>query len=171
VIVNSKGEFLCHRKSLLPLKPHTMVSGNLSILTCATFFRRSVFEKRGLFFNSNLRDLGDADWILRCIQNKVPMGLLRSFTSAFTDTGANMNWKPNAIREKKNFVSAAPLLMQKAKPLIVAHHRLRKFWSGGYRQKPFDYQIYTLNSSGQRVTFHVSKPVARWKQSGNATLP
>lgn len=164
VIVNSEGQFLCHRKSLLPLKAHSMVSGNLSILTCATFFRRSVFEKRGLFFNSQLRDLGDADWIIRCIQNRVPMGLLKCFTSVFTDTGANMNWKPNAVREKKELFSAAPIFLRAAKPLIVAHHRLRKLFSGAYRQKPFSYEIYTLKSPGERVSFEVSRPVARWKQ-------
>jgi hypothetical protein len=87
IIVNPRGEFLSCRKSLVPLKAHSMVSNNLAILTCATFFRRSVIEKRGLFFNSQLRDLGDADWVIRCIEQKVPMGLLNRFTSVFTDTG------------------------------------------------------------------------------------
>lgn len=162
IIVDPQGNFLCHRKSLLPLKPHSMVSNNLSILTCATFFRRSVIEKRGLFFNSKLRDLGDADWVIRCVEQNVSMALLKTFTSVFTDTGENMNLKPNAQREKKELFAAAPKWSQKSRHLLVAHHRLRKLVNGTYRQKPFDYSIYTSISPAKRVSFHVSRPVARF---------
>lgn len=162
IVIDPSGEFLCHRKSLLPLKPHSMVSNNLATLTCATFFRRSVIEKRGLFFNSKLRDLGDADWVIRCIDQNVPMALLKTFTSVFTDTGENMNLKPNAQREKKELFATAPQWSQKTRQLLVAHHRLRKLVGGVYRQKPFDYAIYTSNSPAQRVSFHVARPAARW---------
>ena len=161
IIIDPQGNFLCHRKSLLPLKAHSMVSNNLSILTCATFFRRSLIEKRGLFFNSQLRDLGDADWVIRCVEQNVPMGLMKTFTSVFTDTGENMNLKPNAQREKKELFAAAPLWSQRSRHLLIAHHRLRKLVGGAYRQKPFDYSIYTLNSPIERISFHVSRPVAR----------
>jgi glycosyltransferase involved in cell wall biosynthesis len=162
IIIDPQGNFLCYRKSLLPLKPHSMVSNNLSILTCATFFRRSLIEKRGLFFNSQLRDLGDADWVIRCIEQNAPMALLKTFTSVFTDTGENMNLKPNAQREKKELFAAAPPWSQKSRPLLVAHHRVRKLVGGIYRQKPFDYTIYTSKSPAKRVSFHVSRPVARY---------
>jgi glycosyltransferase involved in cell wall biosynthesis len=162
VIIDPQGKFLCHRKAILPLKPHSMVSNNLSILTCATFFRRSLIEKRNLFFNSQLRDLGDAEWVIRCVEQKVPMALMKTFTSAFTDTGENMNLKPNAQREKKELFAAAPKWSQTSRHLIVAHHRLRKLVSGAYRQAPFDYSIYTLKSPGKRISVRVPRPVARW---------
>jgi glycosyltransferase involved in cell wall biosynthesis len=162
VIIDPHGKFLCHRKAILPLKPHSMVSNNLSILTCATFFRRSVIEKRNLFFSSHLRDLGDAEWVIRCLEQKVPMALLKSFTSAFTDTGENMNLKPNAQREKKELFNAAPGWSRNSRHLIIAHHRLRKAVGGAYRQAPFDYSIYISASPEKRVSFHVSHPVARW---------
>ncbi|MEO6183570.1 MAG: glycosyltransferase, partial [Verrucomicrobiota bacterium] len=162
VVINPYGDFLSHRKSLLPLKPHSLVSNNLAILTCATFFRRSVIEKHGLYFNSNLRDLGDADWVIRCLEHGVPMGLLNSFTSVFTDTGENMNFKPNALREKKEFYDSAPRWAKVLKRPIILHHRLRKLWAGGYHQKPFSYQIYTLADPGKRVAFKVSRPSGFW---------
>lgn len=167
IVVDSKGHFLCHRKSLLPLKPHSLVSRNLSILTCATFFRRTIFEKRDLFFNSQLRDLGDAEWLVRCIEQKVPMALLKTFTSVFTNTGENMSLKPNAQRERKYFISTAPQWTRCLKPLIVAHHRLRKLLAGGYSQKPFRYSIYTRCSAEKRVSFDVNNPTGRW----NPNLP
>lgn len=162
IIINPEGEFLCHRKSLLPLKPHSMVSNNLSILTCATFFRRSVIEKRGLFFDSSLRDLGDADWVLRSIKHRIPMGLLNSFTSVFTDTGENMNFKPNALREKKELFASAPGWAKALRHPIILHHRLRKLLAGGYFQKPFQYRIYTRTSPETRAAFKVNNPTGRW---------
>ena len=162
IVVDSQGEFLCHRKSLLPLKPHTKISSNLAILTCGTFFRRSVFEKRGLWFNPKMRALGDADWLIRCLEQNVPMGLLDTFTSVFTNTGKNLSLNADAQRENANLLSAASPWLRASRPLIVAHHRLRKWIKGGYRQKPFDYSIYTADSPGKRVSFHVARPVARW---------
>ncbi len=162
VIVNSSGEFLCHRKSLVPLRLHSLVSHNLSILSCATFFRRSLFEKRGLFFNPQLRDLGDADWLVRCISQKVPMASLKTFTSAFTNTGENMSAKPNAQRERKNFVAAAPRWARAMRPLVIAHHRLRKLAAGGYSGKPFQYQIYIRTQLEKRTVFDVKNPSGRW---------
>ena len=47
------------------------------------------------------RDLGDLHWV---------MAVCNLFTSLFTDTGENMNLKPNAIREKQEtFVEANKL--------------------------------------------------------------
>lgn len=162
IITNPRGEFLSHRKSLLPLKFHSLVSNNLSILTCATFFRRSVIEQRQLFFNANLRDLGDADWVIRCIDQKVPMGILNRFTSVFTDTGENMNFKPNAIREKKELYESASPWAKALKRPIILHHRFRKFLAGGYHQKPFQYEIYTRSNLEKRSAFDVSRPTGRW---------
>ena len=90
------------------------------------------------------------------------MGLLKVFTSTFADTGENMNLKPNAVREKAERMAAAPNWMKKMRPLIIAHHRLRKLFAGIYRQPPFHYAIYTFDSPEKRVSFNVSRPVARW---------
>ena len=162
IVVNAQGEFLCHRKSLLPLKAHSMVSSNLSILTCGTFFRRSIFEKRGLVFNPQMRALGDADWLIRCLKQDVPMGLLDLFTSVFTNTGKNLSFNADARRENVTLLAAAPPWLRACRPLIIAHHRVRKWLQGGYRQLPFDYSIYTTRSPEKRVSFHVAHPVARW---------
>ncbi len=50
VVVDSRGEYVCERRALLPQRAHSHVSGNLAFLTCATFFRRRILdgEKRTL---------------------------------------------------------------------------------------------------------------------------
>src|SRR6185503_2876518 len=49
VVVDAQGRYLCDRRASLPGKYHSWVSGNLSTLTAATFFRRTLIEGRGLF--------------------------------------------------------------------------------------------------------------------------
>jgi glycosyltransferase involved in cell wall biosynthesis len=164
LIVDAEGNFLCFRKVQVPQKYHIWVSGNLPIFTAATFFRRSVIERHNLFFDPRYRDLGDADWVMRAMAQRVPMAVLRHYTSSFTETGHNMNLLPNALREKREFLQSAPLWAQKLKALFVAHHRLRRLFQGAYHQRPFSYAMYTSKSAEQRVTFQVDRPTSRWNR-------
>jgi glycosyltransferase involved in cell wall biosynthesis len=59
-----KGNSLCYRKVQKPSKHHVMVS-HLPTFTSSTFFRRSVLDQHGLFFDTKWRDVGDAEWVLR----------------------------------------------------------------------------------------------------------
>jgi glycosyltransferase involved in cell wall biosynthesis len=163
VVVGPDGGYLCHRLSLLPTKTHTLVSGTLAILSCATFFRRSALEHKQLYFDTRFKDLGDAQWVLTALERGAVMGLVREFTSAFTNTGENMNFKPNAIRERKEMFESAPAWARALRQGFVAQYRLRKLLAGHYSHPPFDYGIYTLNSPDKRVVFHVENPTGVWK--------
>jgi glycosyltransferase involved in cell wall biosynthesis len=160
VLVNPQGEYLCHRKVQVPLKYHTWTC-HLSTLSCATFFRRKVVFDYGFFFDARWRDVGDGEWMLRMLQRGVGMDALNLFTSVFTRTGANMSMGPNAQRENRLLFETAPLWARKLKPLIIAHHRLRRLAHGSYFQKPFDYEIYTQRNPLSRVAHHVSRPTFR----------
>ena len=166
IIVDPQGKYLCHRQACLPLKYHTLVSNNLALLTCATFFRRSLIDRHNLFFNAGLKDVGDAEWIVRLIDRNFPMGLLKSFTSVFTDTGANMNLLPNAQREKRELFDSVPFWVQRATPLIVLHHRCRRLLAGHYFSRKLTYSLYTLQNSQTRVTAEVPRSAStyRWKR-------
>src|SRR4030095_823813 len=157
VVVNSDLQYLFHRKMQVPLKYHTWVS-HLPVATCATFFRRSILDDHGLFFDARLRDAGDAEWMLRLLKHRIRMAVLRQFTSAFTMTGENMGAKPNATREIRELRSSAPLLAKTFKPLPILHPRLRRLAGGIYVQRPFSYSIYTHGSPDKRVSFGVSRP-------------
>ncbi len=133
-------------------------ASHLPTFTCATFFRRSLIDKHQLYFDTRWRDVGDADWVLRLLGLKTPTGILRYYTSAFTRTGENMNFKPNALREKKELHDSAPAWMRWGQPVIVLQHRLRKLSTGAYSQKPFQYAIYTKSNSKARTTVDVKRP-------------
>jgi glycosyltransferase involved in cell wall biosynthesis len=162
VVVNSELNYMFHRKVQVPLTGHTWVA-HLPVLTCATFFRRTILSHHGLFFDGRLRDVGDAEWMLRLLQNRICMATLQQFTSVFTMTGENMGAKPNAIRERQNLAASAPLLTRMLKPLFIVHHRLRRLTGGIYFQRPFSYGVYTLNSPARRVDFDVKRPGFRWR--------
>jgi glycosyltransferase involved in cell wall biosynthesis len=164
LVVNEDGSFNCFRKVHIPWESHTRLH-SLCALTCSIFFRRSLIDERKHFFDDRYRDLGDGDWMVRALRNRIPMKVMRHYTAVFTETGANMNLKPNAVREKAEFRAAAPALVRAAKPLIANAYHLKRFFEGGYFQKPLSYEIYTKASPSQRVRFDVAKPTPFWNRT------
>ena len=162
-VVNASGRYVCTRKALLPQRMHTLVSGNLAILSCATFFRKKMLDSHRLYFDSRWRDVGDVLWILSLLRRGVRMGLCGFATSTFTDTGENMNLGPNATAEKKRVFEMAPDWAKLCASLVVAHFRLRRLISGHYKRAPVAYEIYTLESPEKRVRFTVERSTAIWK--------
>ena len=164
VVVNTRGEYLCERRVLTPQRCHTAVGRNLSFYTAGTFLRRRVIDEHKLFFDPQLRDVGDAEWTMRILRAGLRLATLGFFTSIFTETGANMNLAPNARRETEAFVASAQFCVRLAAPLFVAHYRLRRWRAGYYRPQKFAYAIYTKDSPTTRKTFQITQPTARWNR-------
>jgi glycosyltransferase involved in cell wall biosynthesis len=160
LVVDPDGKYLCHRKSLLPRANHIWV--RFSNLTCAIFLRRKTLEERGLYFDTQWRDLGDVYWVMEMINRGTHMAVLDHFTSIFYETGDNMNLKPNAIRERQVKADTTPRWIKKSWKLFLLAHRLRMFKRGAFSQKPFDFALYTPASPDKRVSQHVAKPTPLW---------
>ena len=162
VAVNPAGEYLWHRKMLRPLLWHTWAC-QLSTLTCGMFFRRSVIERRGIFFDPRWRIVGDAEWMLRLMQQRAPMAVLRRFTSVFTHTGGNLSATEAGRAELVALNATAPALTRGLKPLVVAHHRARRLLGGVYAQAPFEFTLYTKANPGERLMRRAAQPTFRWR--------
>ncbi len=160
IIVDGSGKYICHRHLMVPHPWHIWY--RFRMLTSSVFIRRKVISERGIFFDTKWRDLGDFHWALALMKNKVPMAVCDSFTSTFTDTGENMNLRPNAIREKKETRAMAPGWIRTLRPLWIFHHRLRRMASGHFKLQPMSYDIYTPESPERRVKFDVPKPTTVW---------
>jgi glycosyltransferase involved in cell wall biosynthesis len=167
VVVDAAGGYLFHRKVQTPRLYHTWVC-HLAAFTCATFFRRSLITEHGLFFNPGLRVVGDAEWMVRVLRKNVPLGVLRRFTSAFTQTGGNLGATPEGQREALALYNSAPFWARKLKWQFVLFHRMRRLLGGIYFQAPFAYELYTAASPRQRTRHEVARPRARWV-GGNET--
>ena len=81
----------------------------------------------------------------------------------FTDTGANMNLKPNARREDQEKWSRAPGWVKLLKFFLIAQTRARFALRAASSREPFDYSIFTLTSPSQRAVFHAARPTTFWK--------
>ena len=166
IVVHEDGRYLCDRKALTPQRAHSMVSHNLSFLTCALFFRRRVLERDDLYFDLGFRAIGDVNWALRALQKKVRMAVLPRFVSTFTETGGNLCLQPQAQQEIRAMFQSAPAWARVLRRLVVAHFRLRRLLRGGYSQAPYAYAIYTPDNPSQRRVFRVEHPTGRWKTRG-----
>jgi len=164
VVVDGNGEFLAYRKSVLPFSQHVRTC-QLATPTCATFFRRSLLDQRGLFFDTRWRAVGDAVRMLDVLRQNVRMAVLRRYAAAFTDTGQNLSFTPDGLREKQRLAATAPPWTRALKPVWAACHRTRKWQQGCYQQAPFEYEIYTLNCLDRRTTFKVSRPTWRLRSA------
>jgi glycosyltransferase involved in cell wall biosynthesis len=160
LIVDGQGQYICHRHMLVPHPWHVWY--RFRMLTSSVFIRRKVIFERGIFFDTKWRDLGDFHWALALMKNNVPMAVCNSLTAAFTDTGENMNLRPNAIREKKETRAMVPRWIRMLRPLWIFNHRIRRMAAGHFNLEPMSYEIYTLESPEKRVRFDVQKPTAVW---------
>jgi len=161
LILDKEGQFMCCRKSLVPWKNVMWVYN--PVISSSIFIHRRVLDKHGLFFDTKWRDLGDKMWTVEFVRKNLNMRVLRYYTSVFTDTGENMNLKPNAIRERQEVMKLAPGWVQRFRVLLLQTHRVRALCTGAYSQKPFKYSVYTLSSPKQRVEFSVENPTCIWR--------
>ncbi len=165
IVVDARGQYLCTRLPLAPKRLHSLLSKNLSCLTCATFFRRSVIERRGFFFDETFRVAGDAEWIVRLIDGGVRMAATPTITSVFTDSGDNLGLGRGAAIEAARLRSMAPAWARFAPWIPVGLHRLRRLMAGHYgRQAPFSYAIYLMGRPEARSSFRVTRPEFRWRR-------
>jgi glycosyltransferase involved in cell wall biosynthesis len=161
LVLGKEGEFICCRKSLIPWKNMMWVFN--PVISSSIFVHRRVLDQHGLFFDTKWRDLGDKMWTVEFVRRKLKMTVFRRYTSAFADTGENMNLKPNAIRERQEVMKLAPGWVQRSQWPLFQLHRIRTLCAGAYWEKPFNYSVYTLASPTRRVEFSVPNPICIWR--------
>ena len=172
IITRADGSYVCDRRVMAPTRWHTMVSGNLSIFTSSTFFRRKSVVERGLLFDPQWRVCGDAAWALRFLEDDLSMEATHKPLSAFAETGVNMSasGNPRAVEESRRLALSAPAAARALKPAVLLAYRFRRWFSGAYALKPHSYEVYTTKKADRRQRFDVDRPSFRW-QMGAALSP
>jgi len=160
IVTDGEGKYICHRPSLVPHPQDIWF--RFMALTSGIFIRHRVIHERRIFFDTRWRDLGDFHWVRALMKDRVPMAVCDSFTSVFTDTGENMNLKPNAIREQKETAAMMPGWVRASRPFWILQYLLRRLAAGHFSLPPSSYALYTRQSPTRRVTFDVPKPTTIW---------
>jgi glycosyltransferase involved in cell wall biosynthesis len=160
-IVSPQGKLIARRMACHLSYSHVMTC-HLPNFTAAMFFRREFLIKREAWFDVAYRDLADAVWVLARLREGTKIQRVSVITTAFTDTGANMNLSPNARREARELREAAPKWMKALKPLWKLFHRARKFLEGQYWPKAIEYALYLGGAAGERTEFRAKRASPLW---------
>ena len=172
LVVDSAGRYICTRPALTPLRwPGAYAFSPMPVLTSGIFFRREVFEQHGIFFRPEWKIVGDAVWMGELVQKQLRITRAGFTTSVFTETGENLCLDSRFLTEQTRYRSSFPSYWQPLKHLLLPIHRLRKLFHGQYRSRPLTYEIYTLQSPGQRRRFEVSKSSSIWWDRIKGTKP
>lgn len=163
IVVKPDGSYVCDRRVMVPTRLHTMVSGNLSVFTSSTFFRKSAIIERGLLFDPQWKVVGDAVWMLKLLEVKVRMAATDRPLSVFTETGGNLSADSSADFERSALANRAPFLARFFRPLILLNYRICRWRSGAYDLHPHRYAIFTTDECSHRCHFDVDSPTFRWK--------
>jgi glycosyltransferase involved in cell wall biosynthesis len=162
VVTDGSGAYICHRYALVPYWTHLWIRFNVS--TSALFMRRRAIEKYDLYFQPEWKHLGDFFWIEEAVRRGLRFGVLRRFTSLFTETGINISWDPSTIPEEQERRRRTPPWILRLEWLFTQLHRARIALSGAMQQRPFSYGIYTRESPDKRVSFSVPHPTTLWPE-------
>ncbi len=161
IVTDSTGNYICFRMPLKPQLLHTQVC-HLGTFTASMFFRRSVIDKLGCYFDESFKTAGDADLVCRMLKEKIKMSTVRRYFSVFVDSGDNLALSDLARAERERMASYAPPWAQKNKIIISFTHRLRKLFSASYVLKAFTYRFILEEGRGDKLV-QVSSPTGQWK--------
>jgi len=154
VFIDNDGDPIHYQKTILPRAPIIQVD-SLPTFTCATFFRRRVFER--FRFREDLKAVADAYWILDLLKSGTKIALLHEPTSAFTCGDSNYSDSQRAQDEKSSLKRSAPAWQRHMSFLLKASHKAEKALNGCYTFSPFDYRIYRPGKIQRTLYYHGSR--------------
>jgi glycosyltransferase involved in cell wall biosynthesis len=140
IVTDACGQPLSYRQTITPDPVHLRLH-QLNTPTCATFFRRRVFDA-GHRFPPDWKAIGDAVWMWGLLRAGVRTGLLGFPTSAFFLTGDNLSADPRALGEMCRWREAPDAPPGWKRIPAAAAFRWRKWIAGAYRKRDVTLDIH-----------------------------
>ena len=163
LITDINGKLLAYRKAYRPNYSY-IITSILYNLSCTMFFRKKIIND-GFRFNQELKVVGDADFVLRLLEQGYKASYINDYLSVFTWTGQNLSLGENAKKEEIILKNSAPVIIRNLKPIITVIRLLEKYFSGAYFQKfPLKYSIY-LSDTSVRKEFLSNSASFRWPKN------
>ncbi len=162
LLLDESGNILSYRRAVLPHKLHIMLS-HLNTLSCATFVRRSVFE-RGFLLDGSLKAIADALWIVDMLNARLKMAVLTEPLSTFTITTSNLGQSALAFTEAIRWRRQLSVFERTLHLPIIFLHRLRKLLSGAYGRKIVRTAVFKKSHPKERSVACASDAPFAWPQ-------
>jgi glycosyltransferase involved in cell wall biosynthesis len=152
ILIDSRGNPISYRRTVLPDFSHVRYA-HLNTPTCATFFQRRLLD-RGFFFDPKWKAIGDQVWMERLLLANVRMTTSPEPLAVFTFTGENLGSTTASAEEAERRRGSVLFMTRWLKMRAVLLHRVRKLFSGAYRRRQIEIDIYTLESPSRRQRRH-----------------
>jgi N-acetylglucosaminyldiphosphoundecaprenol N-acetyl-beta-D-mannosaminyltransferase len=140
LLTDDAGHALSYRRIVAPGVFHTRLV-HLASLSCASFYRRSIVERGGVF-DIQWRSIGDAEWMARLMKSGLRINACARLLSTFAFTGQNTSESPLARKESERWKKAPDAPPRWMKLPVIWGHRMRKFLAGAYRLRDVKYAIH-----------------------------
>jgi glycosyltransferase involved in cell wall biosynthesis len=164
ILVDAEGVPLSYRRAILPSISHLRLA-DLNTLSCATFFRRSVFEA-GHHFPTHLKIAGDQYWVFQLLKAGIKMGVMPQPLSVFTFTGANLSHSGPAHLERFGWLPTQEKRHWWMRPALVFWHRVKKLSAGAYKYRTVAIELYKKGDAERR--HQVCRRIGfRWPKIGH----
>jgi N-acetylglucosaminyldiphosphoundecaprenol N-acetyl-beta-D-mannosaminyltransferase len=163
LLTDEEGNALSYRRIVVPSWHHARLV-HLSSLSCASFYRRSIIEKGGVF-DTGWRSIGDAEWMARMLKSGIQVKACGELLSAYAFTGQNTSASLVAAQEQERWELSHDAPPQWLTLPVVLIHRLRKMLAGAYRKRTVTYALYAKDSESR----HIRKAESvgwEWKSEG-----
>jgi len=164
IVVNEKGDYICHRRSLnsYALTSRFCCGG----FTATTFHKLSVTRKKDVFFDINWKMIGDKVWYSDLHAAGCRIKTFNKIVSVFTETGQNLDWTKESSHEKKRYTDQFLAGYAFGVKVIAKINGLVRFLKEIYLKKPIAYSIY-LHDFNKRILFPIENPTGRWKKKSD----
>jgi glycosyltransferase involved in cell wall biosynthesis len=149
LLTDEGGSAVSYRRIVSPLWRHTRLV-HLASLSCASFYRRSIVERGGVF-DTGWRSIGDAEWMARMLKSGIRVKACGELLSAYAFTGQNTSASRLAAQEQERWELSHDAPPQWLTLPVVLIHRLRKMLAGAYRKRTVTYALYVKDSEIRHI--------------------
>jgi hypothetical protein len=159
IVVDKDGTYICHRRSL---QPYVLLSRFCCAgFTATTFHRASVMKKEGGLFDVRWRNWGDMVRYNTLHKLRCRFVVLNRVVATFTDTGDNLNWTREGLREKRRYEKEFLWGLKSVSVPFMRFQGLRRLIKEWFLKPPVDYDMYR-DERAPRTRFEIKNPTGLW---------
>lgn len=161
IVVDAKGQYICHKRSILPSSWISDVSCEIS--TCSCFHRVDAFVKHGVRLDTRYRSIADMVMYRELIKRGLRFASFSDlFVSVFAMTGSNLAWGEATKKDMKIFYEEFPHVgTWFNRNVPYRYSALKRHIKDFLYASPRSYRIF-LSNDVERTEMTIMNPTTHW---------